>query len=313
MTNSIAFSIEGQVMCIQYDESGLLIEIESFIQKLLRTDRKPRFFYQNFTDLLRRFNQIYNPDFVYSSLIDMFCILLYDYEFALHDKEGLYGLVADISFREWQSYFQKASHQHNQERCDHRYSEKLNAEKLDDRLSELLNAYSSLLVVRVDLNYRINVSIDQVERDLRVFRRQLDKIEIIDDRLLLVWALEQGCAQGGYHCHIALIFNGRQRSGAWSIAKEVGELWQDVTENHGNYFNCHDRGYLEQYERRGTTGVGMIFSRLRPQVKNMRKVMSYLAMPEKEQYLRVKTCTKMRTFGMSQRSFKNNLKYTSSR
>ncbi|WP_308469328.1 YagK/YfjJ domain-containing protein [Acinetobacter guerrae] len=204
-------------------------------------------------------------------------------------------------FREWQTYFEQAHDQHIKERCDHRYSEKLNAEKLDDRISELLDDYSSLLVVRVDLNYRRSVSIDQVERDLNLFRRKLDKLEIMNDRLLFVWALEQGCVQGGYHCHIALVFNGRRRSGAWSIAKQVGELWQKFTGDEGNYFNCHDRSYLEQYECRGTTGVGMIFSQFEPQVRNMRHVMRYLAQPEKEQYLRVKTSRKMRTFGMSQR------------
>ncbi|WP_151831492.1 YagK/YfjJ domain-containing protein [Acinetobacter ursingii] len=285
----------------QPDESGLLIEIEEFIQKLLEVNRQPRCFYQEFTDLLNEFDQEYNPDYVYSSLIDMFCNLLYDYEFAIADKPKLYKLLKEQTFSEWQDYFEQAHDQHIKERCDHRYSEKLNAKRLDDRLSELLDDYSSLLVVRVDLNYRRSISIAEVENDLSIFRRKLDKLNMVNDRLLFVWALEQGCVQGGYHCHIAMIFDGRKRSGAWSIAKRVGELWQDVTENHGNYFNCHDRRYLEQYERKGTTGVGMIFSRCEPQVRNMLKVLGYLAQPEKEQYLRVKTSSKMRSFGMSQR------------
>ena len=288
-------------MYIQHDESGLLIKIEEFIQKLLEVNRQPRCFYQEFTDLLSEFHQVYNPDYVYSSLIDMFCNLLYDYEFAIDDKPILYKLLKKISFTEWQDYFEQAHDQHIKERCDHRYSERLNAKRLDDRISELLDDYSSLLVVRVDLNYRKSISIAEVENDLSIFRRKLDKLNMVNDKLLFVWALEQGCVQGGYHCHIALIFDGRKRSGAWSIAKRVGELWQEVTENNGSYFNCHDRRYLEQYESKGTTGVGMIYSRFEPQVRNMRHVMRYLAQPEKEQYLRVKTSSKMRSFGMSQR------------
>ncbi|WP_151831004.1 YagK/YfjJ domain-containing protein [Acinetobacter ursingii] len=288
-------------MYIQHDESVLLIEIEEFIQKLLEVNRQPRCFYQEFTDLLSEFDQVYNPDYVYSSLIDMFCNLLYDYKFAIDDKSILYKLLKEISFTEWQDYFEQAHDQHIKERCDHRYSERLNAKRLDDRLSELLDDYSSLLVVRVDLNYRRSISIAQVENDLSKFRRKLDKLNMVNDRLLFVWALEQGCIQGGYHCHIALVFDGRKRSGAWSIAKRIGELWQEVTHNHGNYFNCHDRRYLEQYERKGMTGVGMIYSRFEPQVRNMLKVLGYLAQPEKEQYLRVKTSSKMRSFGMSQR------------
>lgn len=288
-------------MCVQHDESDLLIEIEGFIQKVLRVDRQPRCFYQEFTDLLIAFDQVYNPDYVYSSLIEMFCNLLYDYEYVLNDHNRLCSQLKELMFREWQTYFEQAHDQYIKERCDHRYSEKLNAEKLDDRLSELLDDYSSLLVVRVDLNYRRSMSIDQVESDLSVFRRKLDKLNMVYDRLLFIWALEQGCVQGGYHCHIALVFDGRKRSGAWSIAKCVGELWQEITDNRGNYFNCHDRRYLEQYERKGTTGIGMIYSRFEPQMRNMRHVMGYLAQPEKEQYLRVKASSKMRTFGMSQR------------
>jgi len=95
-------------MYIQHDESGLLIKIEEFIQKLLEVNRQPRCFYQEFTDLLSEFDQVYNPDYVYSSLIDMFCNLLYDYEFAIDDKPILYKLLKKISFTEWQDYFEQA-------------------------------------------------------------------------------------------------------------------------------------------------------------------------------------------------------------
>ena len=92
----------------------------------------------------------------------------------------------------------------------------------------------------------------------------------------------------GYHCHIALIFNERKRTSAWSIAKAIGELWEDVTGNDGSYFNCHDRRYLKQYEEQDTLGVGIIYSEVDYQVRKMCSTLSYLARPEKEQYLRVK-------------------------
>lgn len=95
--------------------------------------------------------------------------------------------------------------------------------------------------------------------------------------------------------------NERKRRSAWKIAKAVGELWEDVTGDDGSYFNCHDRRYLKQYEEQGTLGVGIIYSEVDYQVRKMCSTLSYLARPEKEQYLRVKTSRRMRTFGMSQR------------
>jgi hypothetical protein len=44
----------------------------------------------------------------------------------------------------------------------------------------------------------------------------------------------------------------------------------------------------------------MIYSAVPVQVRNLLTVVEYLAQPEKEQYLRVKTSHGMRTFGMSQ-------------
>ena len=69
----------------------------------------------------------------------------------------------------------------------------------------------------------------------------------------------------------------------------------------GRYFNCHDRRYLKQYEENGMVGIGIIYSNLKYQVDRMRAVLLYLARPKKEQYLRIKSTKKMKTFGMSQR------------
>nr|WP_320159032.1 inovirus-type Gp2 protein [Acinetobacter calcoaceticus] len=149
-----------------------------------------------------------------------------------------------------------------------------------------------MLVVRVDLAYKVSPDIEQVDNDLEMLRRKIKRSEYGKDVVLLVWALEQG-EKKGYDCHIALIFNERKRTSAWSIAKAVG--------GEGSYFNCHDRRYLKQYEEQGTLGVGIIYSEVDYQVRKMCSTLSYLARPEKEQYLRVKTTRKMRTFGMSQR------------
>ncbi|WP_375581926.1 inovirus-type Gp2 protein [Acinetobacter baumannii] len=283
----------------EINEAALLIAIESFVLTSLDATKQPRSFYETFTDLLLDFDQVYNPDFSYTCLIDLFCSLLHDYDLQYETSLSLCKRLKRTTFKDWQGYFNRARAGHLNELRQHRHTEKLNAAKLDNRLKEILKSYSAVLVVRVDLAYAVSPDIEQVDNDLETLRRKIKRSEY-GDVLLLVWALEQG-EKKGYHCHIALIFNERKRTSAWKIAKAVGELWEDVTRDDGSYFNCHDRRYLKQYEDQDTLGVGIIYSEVDYQVQKMCSTLSYLARPEKEQYLRVKTTRKMRTFGMSQR------------
>lgn len=284
----------------EISEASLLIAIERFVLISLDTTKQPRSFYETFTDRLLDFDQVYNPDFSYTCLIDLFCSLLHDYYLQYETSSSLYNRLKRITFKDWQAYFNRARADHLNELRQHRYNETLNAAKLDKRLEEILKNYSAVLVVRVDLAYVVSPDIEQVNNDLEMLRRKIKRSEYGRGVLLLVWALEQG-EKKGYHCHIALIFNERKRTSAWNIAKAVGELWEDVTNDEGSYFNCHDRRYLKQYEDQDTLGIGIIYSEVDYQVRRMRSTLSYLARPEKEQYLRVKTTRRMRTFGMSQR------------
>ena len=205
------------------------------------------------------------------------------------------------SFDEWQRYFNTMKSAHLNERRQHRYNESLHAENLDGRLTELTKSYKALLVVSIELSYITNVNIQRVQDDLERFLRKVNRSKYGDDVLLLVWALEQGVESKGYHYHVVFIFDERDRIGAWTIANDMGELWEDITDGDGRYFNCHDRRYLKQYEENGMVGIGIIYSNLKYQVDRMRAVLLYLARPKKEQYLRIKSTKKMKTFGMSQR------------
>jgi len=284
-------------------EANLSIEIEDFIKSSLYKKRQPRSFYKNFCKLLLDFDQVYNPNFSYSSLLQLFCNLLYDYDHDLNTPEDLLWRLKQKSFDEWQRYFKKKKDDHFNERRQHRYNEKLHTEKLDKRLVELTKSYEALVVVNIVLSYRRNVNIQRVEDDLVYFRREVNRSEYGDQLLLLVWALEQGAKSKGYHCHVTLIFDERDRIGAWTIAKEMGELWEDITDGDGGYFNCHDRRYLKRYEVNGVVGIGVIYSNVPYQLETMRFVLAYSTRPEKEQYLRIKTTKKMKTFSMSQCRF----------
>lgn len=282
-------------------EANLSIEIEDFIKSSLHVKRQPRSFYKNFCELLLDFDQVYNPDFSYSSLLQLFCNLLYEYHLDLDSPIDLLRCLKRRSFDDWQRYFNKMKSDHLNERRQHRYNESLNAEKLDRRLTELTESYKALLVVSIELSYITNVNIQRVQDDLEHFLRKVNRSKYGNDVLLLVWALEQGSKSKGYHYHVVFILNERNRIEAWKIANDMGELWEDITDGDGCYFNCHDRRYLKRYEENGMVGIGIIYSNLKYQVDRMRAVLLYLARPKKEQYLRIKATKKMKTFGMSQR------------
>ena len=205
----------------EINEASLLIAIESFVLTSLNARKQPKSFYETFTDLLLDFDQVYNPDFSYTCLIDLFCSLLHDYDLQYETSSSLCKRLKRTTFKDWQAYFNQARADHLNELRQHRHNEKLNAAKLDNRLKEILKSYSAVLVVRVDLAYVVSPDIEQVDNDLEMLRRKIKRSEYGRDVLLLVWALEQG-AKKGYHCHIALIFNERKRTSAWNIAKAVG-------------------------------------------------------------------------------------------
>lgn len=282
------------------NEAILTIEIEEFIQSCIQATRQPRSFYENFRDLLLEFDQIYNPDFSYSSLIELFCTLLYDYQKELDSPVTLYRALKQSTYGQWRQYFIQTLAAHQNDMAQHRYNEKLNAVGLDERLLELIDEYQALLVVRVDLAYIQSPNIQKVEQDLEKIRRRINRSKYGDEILLLVWALEQGPSKG-YHCHLALIFDERDRIGAWSIAKAIGELWEEITNDQGCYFNCHDRNYLNRYAKRDIIGIGIIYCNVAYQVEKLRSTLTYLTRPDKGQHLRVKTSKKKRSFGMSQR------------
>ena len=175
----------------EINEAALLIAIESFVLTSLDAIKQSRSFYEIFADLLLDFDQVYNPDFSYTCLIDLFCSLLHDYDLQYETSLSLCKRLKRRTFKDWQAYFNRARADHLNELRQHRYNERLNAAKLDKRLEGILKSYSAVLVVRVDLAYAVSPDIEQVDNDLETLRRKIKRSEY-GDVLLLVWALEQG-------------------------------------------------------------------------------------------------------------------------
>lgn len=59
-----------------------------------------------------------------------------------------------------------------------------------------------------------------------------------------------------FHTHITFIFNGAVHQRDISLSRTLGELWEDITDNNGSYFNCQIR--RGEYREWGTDGIGMV-------------------------------------------------------
>ncbi|AXY57679.1 inovirus Gp2 family protein [Acinetobacter chinensis] len=284
------------------NESKILINVELFVEDISNRKSKPYKFYKRLMDLLIKLDQIYNPDFHYVPAIDAMIELLLDLNEYLDDPQYLYKRLTEISFEEIQRNFKRHYRGHKRQLRDHRHSESENTRTLVGRMQEVSDKYSRILVVRVDLAYPLKyqnqIGIQQFSDDMDVLRTRLrDQDKVFKGLIEYAWALEQG-EDKGYHCHLLLVYKGRERRNAYSVADRVGKLWKNITEEQGCHFNCHTAAYLKQFTDRNRLGIGMIHRNSLDEVDNMLNTVTYLVRPEKEsQHLRVKTRKRMHTFG----------------
>lgn len=287
---------------VNINESALLIEIENCILGDCNKKIESKDFYSYLSRLLIEFNEIYNPDYSYFGCIDAFVELLYEFHDWIDNPSELIRQLENLSFEYIQRRFKFYVSRHKRKLRDHRYSENENTEQLLERMRSVSKRYARILVVRLDLAYKKKyhhlISITDFDNDMRILRQRMNNQDRTFKGLIeYAWALEQG-TEKGYHCHLLLVYRGHEHQNGYGIAKRVGEIWEEITEGQGYYFNCHDPDYLSQFKDMGRLGIGMIRTDDADQVDNMLTTIQYLVRPEKEQqHLRVKVCKRMRTFG----------------
>lgn len=207
------------------------------------------------------------------------------------DDDSVYQFISEV---------QKHQDSYRLSKSEFKLQETKNMASLREYLTQLTSHYARLLFVRVDLRYRqdSNISISKFASDIKSLCERLsNKKGCFKGLEGFAWALEQGGQSGGFHCHLLLIYNGAKRDNGWYLAKEVGMKWQEITEGYGAYFNCHDPRYLQQYQKFGQLGIGMIYRNDEGAVSNAIRTATYLTCPTKyNQRLKVKI-PNMRTFG----------------
>ena len=187
-----------------------------------------------------------------------------------------------------------------QQLIDFQKRELKNQQSLFEYASTLIHHYARTLVVQVDLSikkeYQALYNIQAFNQALEVLHRRIaDQDTCFSGLHGYAWALEHGISKG-YHCHFLFIYNGSKHMCDGYYAKEVGEIWRDITNGDGCYFSCNRKSHKDNYLRQGTLGIGTI-QRNRDEVEKALNAIGYLASADKEdQHLRAKI-KGMRCFG----------------
>lgn len=188
-----------------------------------------------------------------------------------------------------------------------RYQSNQNSKSLEPNIRNLISNHSRLLFVRVDLKYIQEISNQITIHDFKFHMKKLrDAIHNGDTCFthLLHYALslEQGEDNGGFHCHLLLIFDGEKHYKDSYLADQVGQKWQAITEGVGYCFILNTKEYKESFARYGKLGIGMIHRNNMQEVENAVNAALYLTRPDKPDgsYQRLKvSLPNMKAFGQS--------------
>jgi hypothetical protein len=135
--------------------------------------------------------------------------------------------------------------------------ESRNQRSIATYVNSLFDQHAKLLVIRFDISYRKayydQLTLDFVTDDRNSYlRRVQNKYPAL---VGYIWKLEYGVDRR-FHTHITFIFNGAVHQQDISLGRALGEVWEDMTDNNGSYFNCQVR--REEYRGWGTDGIGMV-------------------------------------------------------
>lgn len=188
-----------------------------------------------------------------------------------------------------------------------RYQSNKNSKRLENNVRTLISNYSRLLFVRVDLKYiqenSRHITIRDFDFHMKKLREAIHNGDTCFTHLLrYAWSLEQGEENGGFHCHLLLIFDSSKHYQDNYLADQVGQKWRDITDDVGYCFVLNTREYKEGLARYGKLGIGMIHRNNLQEVENAVNAALYLTSPDKPDgsYQRLKvSLPNMNTFGQS--------------
>ena len=282
-----------------YSQSHILIEIENLVQLLAVGQPHSAQVFDQLACNVSRYLSVYHPDYCYSEHLQAFwygCQQAGVQPNTQPSPEQLSLLVQAIVLQVQTDWFKRRV-------SDRRYQAKKNGKSIQQYALQLHELYSRLLVVRVDLYYRMEcqhlVGIDTVYQHLELMSRAKWNNPLFNNLAGSSWCLEQGETRG-YHFHTVYYFKGSEHQNDWYLAQQIGRLWEHVTHDLGTYHSCNTPAEKDKYDQLGILGVGMIHRNDRIACENAVHAVGYLADYEKAgQYLRMKPNGR-RAFAMGQ-------------
>ncbi len=168
---------------------------------------------------------------------------------------------------------------------DRRYEASQKQAMLTEYVGRVLDRYSRTVVVRVDLHYQAiaqaRLRIEHVFEDLDLLVRARERNPIFKHETGYICSVEQG-EDKGFHIHAAFFFNGAEVRSDFNKAREIGELWEQISRGRGYCYRCND-----DKDRYGDeVGIGVIQRRDIQARQKVVKAMRYLA--KDSQHLRIK-------------------------
>lgn len=111
--------------------------------------------------------------------------------------------------------------------------------KLVTRLREI---YSKLLILRIDFSLKDQefnaASLEEIREYLSKLLKRFHFDTALPEIVGYIWKLEFG-EQKGYHYHCIFFLDGNKYQKDTYYADQIGQVWQQITEGDGIYFNCH--------------------------------------------------------------------------
>lgn len=208
-----------------------------------------------------------------------------------------------------------------------------NAKRLTNYIDALFDRYARLVVIRLDLLYKIacldekqieaakqkmfsedrddlwflyghkEIKYDALETQARfdvkelikdrnhLFENMRSKPSLFENMVGHVWRIEWS-RLGGYHLHVAFLFDGSKvKKDAW-LGDQIGQYWVDaITKGRGLYHNCNRS--KEQYGE--MWGIGEVNYHDTEKRAKLMRALSYLA--KRNQYVFMKPTSKCNLFG----------------
>ena len=126
-----------------------------------------------------------------------------------------------------------------------------NRKGIEDFINYILEGHSRILAIRIDCSYRqkedltaedlaIHIAEEYARDHLKLFMQQIKKRHEFEYTLGYVIKMERGIKKG-LHFHMLFFMDSRKHQKDILLADMFGNVWEEVTDGEGLYFNCNKK------------------------------------------------------------------------